>query len=195
MALNFMRRKLPAYKPKPPDVLDVRPREGDGKVQGEPAPEVKRAESGQLLPGSGTPNPEGGAAPAAQAGRAISDGIKRMLEMNVFAFNSYRPLSVADTIAWQLVKQANEGDQKAIKDLVERIEGRPVQALEMKHLGVKDTDERISDITRSRLNALAAAAGASGGLPEEAALVEVSDDGAVGSQGSDGESPVAEQAG
>jgi uncharacterized protein DUF5681 len=75
--------------------------------------------------------------------RLLTDELELLLEQE--APNS-RNKTWAVVIAEALLRKAREGDVRAISELANRIEGKPLQAVELDVYSDKDPGERLSEL-------------------------------------------------
>lgn len=72
-------------------------------------------------------------------GKPFRDAIVALIHRHPDDLLTDKPKTVAQEIVLQLVKSARKGDQKAITELIDRVEGKPKQAL----IGGDDDDKPL----------------------------------------------------
>ena len=96
---------------------------------------VERNEKGQLLPGSQL-NPAGKPEGARHMSTLLRESLKSMVRLKDKEGN-VRELSTEQAIVEVLQKLAVKGDLRAIREVLDRIDGKPMQAVDVTSNGEK----------------------------------------------------------
>lgn len=136
--------KLPPQRPQPPDVTPV----------SETETPTKREVSVKNLEKAHTPE----AKKRGKQTRAIGSAMRKMLQLKPLEFEQLLTetnLTKAEQIASQILVKAASGTMEAIKIVLDRTEGRVPQALEVNNSSHKEVEDRVSEISKERINAMA----------------------------------------
>ncbi len=159
--------KLPDRKPPPPpDVsppMEPDPTPDPAPRVGKPAQTEKKMS--KALEKANAPEAREKAAKTKKDNRAIGQALRKMLQMKPLEFEQTLAdpgLTQAEKVASSILVKAGSGTMEAIKIVLDRTEGRVPQALEVNNSSHKNVEDRVSEISRDRLNdiALGHAAGA-----------------------------------